>query len=279
MKRWLALFLAVVMVFSLTGCGVLKGIVNNLVDNLDIPADDQIDEPDDEVDESDEGDEPDEDPGDELGDDPGEDQGTGLEGDFYYYEGDYAAGLMLLDFQEIQFTWTAESSGDVSSWNYTHEYMGEEDVDGTPAKYFEVSIEEDGETKVYELWIGSEGNVLKGGCDGEYATGDMAVMYSFCLMYAFPIFTYSELFSEAFVEEDFGLYGWELSDRTTEVRDYGAGDVQVERFVFTYTWDEAAVEYEWEVANINGKNLFTKLKLDENDGNSADMNVERIIPF
>lgn len=270
MKRWCALFLVLVMVFTLTGCGIVKNIVGKVVDftNED-PGDDPGD---------DHGDDPWDDPGDEPGDDPG-DVPVGLDGEFYSYEGDNAAYLMLLDFRELRFTWLATSPDETSDWTYTQKYVGDEEVDGVTAKKFEVTIAEVDATTVTELWLSPEGQLLKAGMDGEYATGDMAMIYSLCLFYAFPVWAYTGFYYEAFEEGEFNYLGWELSEKTTETRNYGAGNVPAERYVFTFTWDDERAEYEWEIAKIKGKYLFTKWKLNENDGNAFNMIVDTAIPF
>jgi len=241
LKKLFALLLIIVMMVSLAACGRSNG--------------------------------PDE-PGNEPGNEPGEEP-TGLEGDYYSYEGDNAAFLMILDFKELRFDWKDEDS----AYTYAQKFIAEDEVDGVPGKKFEVTIDENGEKTSSELWIGSDGTLLKAGSEGSYATGDMAFLHAFgAMMYAIPVYAYTGSYAESFKNGDFDRWNWHVSERATVSKDFGDGNVPVERYVFTYTSSGETTKFEWELAKVGGKYLFTKWKLDYND-NHMDMTVDRIITF
>ena len=169
-------------------------------------------------------------------------------------------------------------NNETTAWVYHHVYVGEETVEGIKTAKYEISV--DGEDDVFcELWVDSDGNIVKGGSEGEYATGEMAAMYSFYLVYAFPLFAYQEEYADAFINNDFDGYGWNLTKRSSDKQNFGAGNVNVERYVFEYDWATIGAEYVWELANIKGKYIFTALHLAATDGTTLDMEAETIIPF
>ncbi len=279
MKRWLALFLVMAMVFSLAGCNLIKGVLQK--PGAEEPGDEPGDNSGGEGEEP--GDEPGEDPGNEPGDDPDEepdDQELALEGEFFHFEeGDNPGVDVLLSFKALEFTWHSYDEGEESAWVYRQHYVGDENIEGVPTKKFEVSVEYEGEETVTELWLGADGELLKAGTGGEYASGDMAAAYSFCLIYTFPIYAYSAEYGEAFSAGVFDEYGWNISAHEINTRSFGGGNVKTESYTFSCVAEGQNARYFMEIADFGGKNLFTKINFEADNGTSLDMVVEKAILF
>lgn len=256
MKRWLALFLVFVMMLSLTACGGSN-------DPDDVDTGDDVEDPGDVVD---------------PGDDPG-DTGSGIEGEFYSFESENDSPYVVFDFfKELDYTLTTQSAdGTTTAFDLSYTFSGDDSE--LDARKFELILVEDGEEKVFETWINDAGECVKAGVDGEYLTGEMASLTTMGFVFHLIWVTaYTEGFSEAFIENDFEGYGWTVEESTAGTQDFGAGNVPVHFYRFKYSWLSEEVVYEWEVANIGGKNMFTKWKMAIGE-DIVEMNVNRIIPF
>ena len=267
MKRLLALLLIAVLVLSVAGCKFSFG-------NVDDPDDDpgNVDNP---------GEDPSEDP-----DDDPVSTGPAVDGEFYLFSEFHDVFTV---FKELKFDFfTKPEDGDPTEYTYSHVYIGEEELDFTledvaysqVCPQYTITIFEDGEETVTEVWFNEDGDVVKSGSDGEYTTGDMAALALFGFAFhIIPFYAYNEGYSEVFTKKDgFGSSGWAVKERSTSTKDFGDGNVSVERYVFSWIWLTSDLEYDWEVAKIGGKHVFTTWKMDV--GNTlTELVVERIIPF
>lgn len=131
-----------------------------------------------------------------------------------------------------------------------------------------------------EVWFNEAGDLVKAGSNGEYTTGDLAALALFGFAFhLIPFYAYSEGYAEVFTSEDgFTNSGWVVKDHSTTTKDFGFGSIPVERYRFSWIWVGEGVEYDWEVATIAGKHIFTKWKMAISD-NVSELIVERAIPF
>lgn len=266
MKRLLALLLIAVLVLSVAGCKFSFGT--------------------DPGDENEPGENPGEDPGEDPGENPGEDPGPAVQGEFYSFTEMFDVYKV---FKELKFTFTAEAEdGDPTHYTYSHVYVGKEELSYTlqgvdyteVCPQFTITILEDGEETVIDVWFNEAGELVKAGADGDYTTGDLAALAMFGFAFhILPFHAYSDGYAEVFTDEGgFDGYGWVVKEHSTTSRDFGAGSVPVERYRFSWLWIEGDLEYDWEVAKIEGKHVFTKWKMVIGK-DLSEMIVERIIPF
>jgi len=260
MKRWLALLLVAIMVFSLTACSLGKG------DDTKDPGGDT------------------DDPGGDT-EDPGGDTGKDiLDGEFFILEDQM--GVFSV-FKELSFTYKADNKDkEDESYTYSHKYLDSEVVDyeldgeshSDNAKHFQVTIDEDAEKKVYEVWVNEAGTVVKAGSEEEgYGTGDSAAWKSFAFIFhPIPFCGYNDVYSEVFTKDGFAGLGWQVREHSQGSKDFGAGNVSIEKYKFGWSWTEDT--FIWEIAEIKGRFVFTQWKI-VNEDEALEMIVSKIIPF
>lgn len=263
MKRWLALLLVVIMVFSTAACSGKSGT------GTGDPGKDV------------------EDPGKDVdpGNEPGK-TGAAIDGEFYVYEDMFD---VFKFFKEIKFSYTNEpAEGDTSAYSFAYVYTGEEEVSYTledvdhvdNTKRYRITILEDGEETILDVWFNEAGDLVKAGTEGDYWSGDFASLalltFAFHLM---PFYMYNDGFGEVFTKEG-GLEssGWHIHEHNSTTKNFGSGNVKVESYRFSWIWLAADLIYDWEVAEVGGKYLFTRWKTKIGEGIS-EMIVEKLIPF
>ncbi|HCX78474.1 MAG TPA: hypothetical protein DG577_03575 [Firmicutes bacterium] len=261
MKRWLALLLVVLMVFSLTACGGGKD------DDTKTPGGNT------------------EDPGGTENPGGTEDPGdNSLEGEFYILEDQM--GVFNL-FKELSFSYKALTEGEEEAFTYSHQYLDSEVVDyvmeeeshSDNAKHFQIKIAEDGAENVFEAWVNDAGTIVKAGNEEGYATGDMAALTTVgFIFHLIPFYVYNEVYTEVFTSEGgFAKSGWDVKEHSTGSKDFGSGNVRVEKYKFAWSWTKDIID--WEVAEINGRYIFTHWKMIEEEGDTMELFINKIIPF
>lgn len=255
MRRWLALFLAVVLVFSLVACGGKKSSTEP--GNTDDPP---IDDPN------------------GGGDDPPTDD-PGAVDNFFDFS---VEGTIYSALKELRYTF---KGADDEEYTYTQVYLDSETIDyemegeshSDLAKHFRITIEEGLEANVYEAWINDEGVTVKAGQGGDFATGDSAAFYALgYAFYAIPFYIYNGAFAEMLVQNDFSAYGWTIKEQTSSSKDFGDGSVKVYNYRFSAVGEAEA--FDWEVAVFKGQKVITRWKMKDNN-EAAELIVERIIFF
>lgn len=256
MKRWLALFLAVVMVFSLVGCG--KG-------GEEKPAG---------------GEEPSgqEEPGEQVGP-GGADKPSDSDIDFFDFSGE---GTLFHALKELHFDFkTAEDEG----YSYHQLYLDSEIIEYESegenhqdlAKHFRITVEEGEETTVIEVWINDKGVAVKAGIDEEFEIGDAAAPYSLAYaLYGLPFYVYTGIYSELIKNQDFSGYGWTIKQTTTGTKNLGFGNTKTWNYQFSAT--ATGEIFYWEVAVVNEKKVLTRWQVQDSNG-LTELVVKRIIPF
>lgn len=190
-------------------------------------------------------------------------------------------------FKELSFSHKAVSEGEEEAFTYSHQYLNSEVVDyvleeeshSDNAKHFRITIAEDGEEKVFEAWVNDAGIIVKAGSEGDYATGDMAGLYSFgFIFHLIPFCVYNEVYAEVFTSDGgFAKSGWDVKEHSKGNKDFGAGNVRVERYKFAWSWTKDIID--WEVAEVSGRFIFTQWKIIEAEGDTMELIVNRVIPF
>jgi len=166
--------------------------------------------------------------------------------------------------------------------------MGEEELDYTLSEVsytevcpqYRITIFEDGQESVTDVWFNEAGDVVKAGSEGDYSTGDFAAFALFGFAFhILPFYAYNDGYAEVFTDAGgFADSGWNVKEHSTTSKDFGTGSVPVERYRFSWIWVDDDLEYDWEVAKIGNKHVFTKWKMVI--GNEVvEMTVERVIPF
>lgn len=277
MKRWLSLFLIVVMLFSLTGCSFIKGIIGKTV--TEDPSQEDPEPGEHGNDDPEPGEPGDDDPEPEEPGDDDPEPGGGVDGDFFSFDGDNPGIDVVLGFKELSFTMATVDEDEESSWSYSHKYVGSESIDGVQTKKFELTVNYDDEVTVTELWFSAAGELIKGGADGEYATGDEAAFYAIPLMFTFPIYAYSDEYADAFSSGDFLGQGWTLTRHEKGSKSFGGSKAKTDTYWCTGEEDGIKANYVWEISNFNGKLLVTGVNLQAEDGTTVEMVVEKAILF
>jgi hypothetical protein len=258
MKRWIAVMVVLLLLFASAGCGSL---VRRAADKYGDELKDRV--------------------GDLIGgdngdnDDGGRDAGTVpeilVDGEFYTLESFF--DIMEL-FREFEYVWS--SGGDAYTVNA--QYLGEETVGGSVVKHFILRTEGDWEGD-YEFWTSDDPDLNITIYDGQEYTGEMAQMMSeFATAHLMWFFILADSWSDLFTGQGVhDSYGWKLDKKGTVNRNFGAGNVKVERFEFLYKYLNVEATNTFEVAKIGGKNLFVSWDFSSN-GDSFEMSVTRMIP-
>lgn len=266
MKRWLALLLVVLMMFSIAACGGGPKKGNDDPGNNDPGTSD---------------------PGTNDPGTSGGKSGAAIKGDFYEFSDMY---VLFTTFKEIKFTYTTKSdNSDATSYTFGYIYSGDEvveykDFDGVDhsedTKKYDITIFENGEESFLEVWFNESGDVVKAGSDGDYTVGGMAglAMFGFAF-HIMPFYIYNDGWGDTF-SDDRGLdsAGWKVQEHNSVNRNFGSGNVKVERYRISWSWLTASMIYDWEAAEIGGKYLFTKWKW-QIGSELMELDTERVIPF
>ena len=268
MKRLLALLLVMLMIFSLTACSSGKK------DDPKTPGGDDTEDPG--------GDN--EEPGGDT-EEPGGDTGKDLlDGEFFVLEDQ--TGVFSV-FKEFSFTYNTDNKdNEDESYTYSHKYLDSEVVDyeldgeshSDNAKHFQVTLTEDGQTSVFEAWVNEAGTIVKAGSKEEgYGTGDSAALKCFgFIFHLIPFYAYNESFSEVFTKDGFAGLGWQVREHSQGSKDFGAGNVRIDKYIFGWSWTEDT--FTWEIAKIKSRYVFTQWKI-IGDDETLEMIVARVIPF
>lgn len=210
------------------------------------------------------------DKGESNGNGNGNGEKTGLVEDNFYYS---ATPSDLLDcFQEIEYTYTTDSLTGPETKENSYRYLGAKN--GSTA--IEMSLSQHATT--YEYWLDSEGEPQRVFVDGNELLDDMEIYeagkgYS-SFTTPFVVVTghwQLPLVSDMHLES----YGWQLVDERTETRNLGAGNVEVS--IFAFEGEEDASFY-FEIADIDGKNMYINFQVTQPDKPDHDFKVTRLIP-
>jgi hypothetical protein len=246
MKRLLALLLVICLVFMAVGCSGGKDTGSDGGDNggsVQEPGDDVTEEP------------------------------VALSA-FYEIE---EIGDLVKSFKELAYSFSDASN--VLTVEY--KYIKQEAVEGVNADHFSIAFAESKNTTEVEIWMDSSGEVLKAVFDGqEMGPMETPMAAMFLMVVLLPFSMYAGGWEDAFLSNDgYEQYGWVVSSRDKENRNFGAGTSTVHQYFFKVKGGEAQeLEYKFEVAEISGKSMFVGWEVQIDKENTSRFKVDRVIP-
>ena len=264
MKPWLALFLVVLMVFTVAGCKFPFGAGR---------------EP---------GADPSGDPGTDPGGDPGDDPGPGdtgewktVDGEFYTFSEDDIS--FVLAFKELHFTYSDE----FENLTFKSQYLGDEEIQGINTRHYSFTgIKEDESTAGF--WFTEAGDLMQVADAGGYVDSHPGAreflsenwLFEFCLA-----FVYQHCIGEGFhlgdIYTDPSVFAtadhdYQVREISTREADLGAGAVTIHRYDYSSVGYFDVVE---EIAKIGEKYLFISSTTTLEGGHTTILTITRAIPF
>jgi hypothetical protein len=246
MKRLLALLLVMCLVFMAVGCSGGKDTGTGDAGN-GAPVDD---------------------PGDDAAEEP-----VALSA-FYEIE---EIGDLVKSFKELVYSFS--DAGNVLTVEY--KYINQETVAGVNADHFSIAFAESKDTTEVEIWMDSGGEVVKAVFDGqEMGPMETPMAAMFLMVVLLPFSMYAGGWEDAFVSNNgYEQFGWAVSDRAKENRNFGAGTSTVHQYFFKVkSIENQELEYKFEVAEISGKSMFVGWEVQMDKENTSTFKVERVVP-
>jgi hypothetical protein len=184
---------------------------------------------------------------------------------------------LVKSFKELGYSFSDASN--VLTVDY--KYIKQEAVAGVNADHFSISFAEEQGTTEVEIWMDSSGNVVKASFDGEEMgpmETPMAAM--FLMVVLLPFGMYAQSWEGAFLSDGYQQFGWVVSNRAKESRNFGAGNSTVHQYFFNVKGivENQELEYKFEVAEIGGKSMFVGWEVQIDKDNVSTFKVDRVIP-
>ncbi len=184
---------------------------------------------------------------------------------------------IVLNFKELEYSFSDASYELIINYKL----IGQETLNGMQTDHVSVSLSQNNEETLVEMWLDAEGASLKTLMNGADMgqMGDMAGMILMVVVVPFTL--YAESWQEVFATEGgFEQYGWTVTERSKKSKDFGAGNVTVHEYFFMvkHPTDGSQFEYAIEVAEIKGNSMFVGWDVEMGAGVETSYKVNRIIP-
>lgn len=179
-------------------------------------------------------------------------------------------------FQEMEYSYSSLSADGVEITNrYTFSVLDEKVENGLKAHQIQfIQTGDEDETSI-ECWVDEDGEVLEATVDGEEVEGMALDMVGVSFYSFISPFVLSSVWEPVLTSQEAReLMNWKITDEGSKSKDLGAGSVPIQ-FYELETENETGY---FEVANIGGQSLFVNYKTTNQQGNTYELNVTRLVP-
>lgn len=159
-------------------------------------------------------------------------------------------------------------------------YVGQENIDGIMADKVRVEIiadryEDRGQQPniehehdhIYEIWLDQDGMIFKIARDGAMLADDREMGVASNHINGYMVVPYGHVFLNYHLQlvskYHLDYVGWQLVNRTSTARDIGNGQIEMDVLDFQTAGGERKY---FEIANFNGKNIYTGFYTEFEDG-------------
>lgn len=196
-------------------------------------------------------------------------------GEYIFFE---SAANVFETFSEFGYEYITNNAGEEpTSWSFSYKFLGAETIDGVDTTHYQITMVEDGETKISEGWYDPNWSAVKyidenGEQTGETASWAGSTLSMMTQMYCNQTAINLAMFSADGTLDDFA---YEILDTQSQDMDFGYGNTSVEIVNIKSKFADLIISTG--AAKLNDKRFYVVLDTETSDGSKQSLHITNAI--